>query len=323
MQNLRLLCDVVSLRSFSKAAQVHGITQSAASQRVLALERSLGVKLIDRSVRPLTATPPGELFHRHCLDILERYDELERRVREYRPEPAGHIRVDAIYSAGVELLNQVKTEFESQHPKVRVLVNYKHPDEVFEAVERQQCDLGVVSYPARYRGVDSFPLRDEIMAVVCGTGHGLASRKRLHVRELSGLPMIGFDPGLPVGRHLKHYFREHESHPRITNVFDNLDTIKAVVAVTDQVAILPHRAVRREVAAGSLVAISLEPKLVRPMGIIFRRRARAGGMAAKDIGPADRASSSALSHLGLLPAVQLFAEFLLSKIGPEDSQGEA
>lgn len=322
MQTLRLFCDVVTHRSFSKAAAIHGITQSAASQRIRSLEARLGITLIDRSVRPPAVTPPGELLHRHGLDLIERYDELEQRVREFRAEPAGMVRVDAIYSAGVELLNQIKTDFQKLHAKIVVTVNYKHPDEVFEAVECRQCDLGVVSYPHRYRSVDCLPLRDEVMAVVCAAGHPLADCESVHASELHRRNMVGFDPGLPVGRHMRNYFKQHNAHPQISVMFDNLDTIKAVVAVTNQLAILPARAVRRETESGSLVAIPLEPRLVRPMGIIFRRRRPpASAVTGEQAASTASDSQTVLEQSGLLPATQLFAKFLLQKAGPQAESG--
>ena len=80
MHGLRIFCDVAKYHSFSQAAQEHGITQSAASQRVGQLEKKLGVKLINRSVRPLVLTAAGEEYLHGCQELLGRYDLLERRV---------------------------------------------------------------------------------------------------------------------------------------------------------------------------------------------------------------------------------------------------
>ncbi len=303
MFTLRLFCDVVQHRSFSQAAAEHGITQSAASQRISGLEKRLGVTLIDRSVRPLGLTPAGELFARECLELLERYDDLEQRVRSFDPEPAGTIRVDAIYSAGIVLLKQVKEQFEQRYRRANVVIAYKHPDAVYNSVHGFECDLGVVSYPQRWRDVACIPLREEVMAVVCAAGHPLAQRQRIDAAELADWPLVGFDQDLPVGRHVRRYLREHQVNANIGLQFDNVDTIKGVVAVTDQVAILPRCTVGREVAAGTLAVVDLEPRLVRPMGIIHRRRNRQGG--------------------GLTPAAQALVDFLVEKAATFDSEADA
>ena len=77
---LRLLVDVARLRSFSQAAEVHGITQSAASQRVSHLEKHLGVVLLDRSRRPLGLTDAGRVYLEGATDVLDRLDRLHGRV---------------------------------------------------------------------------------------------------------------------------------------------------------------------------------------------------------------------------------------------------
>ena len=74
MQNLRLFCAVAKNRSFSQAAADHGITQSAVSQRIGHLEKRLGVKLIDRSVRPLVLTAAGDAYWQGSGELLSESD---------------------------------------------------------------------------------------------------------------------------------------------------------------------------------------------------------------------------------------------------------
>ena len=303
MDTLRLFCDVATCRSFSEAARRHGISQSAASQRVGRLEARLGVTLIDRSVRPLALTDAGQEFTRGCRELIERYDVLEGRISGLRQRPAGEVRIDAIYSAGIDLLNQVKEQFEAVMPGVTVVVEYKRPEEVYEAVRQQRCDLGILSYPKRWPDVGTIPLRNERMVVVCAPDHPLAARQRVNAGQLSDWPMVSFEAGLPVGRRIRRYLREHGATPTITNVFDNIDTLKSVVAVTDQISILPRRTVLREVAAGTLRVVELDPQLDRTMGIIYPRARRHDG--------------SPFS-----PAAQAFVEFLLQHAGPEVEQVE-
>ena len=298
MDDLRLLCDVAKHQSFSQAAAVHGFTQSAASQRIGHLEKRLGVTLIDRSVRPLELTPAGTIFLEGCTDLLERYDRLTQKVAQFNQEMKGAIRVDAIYSAGIDLLHQIKEAYEPLHPGVEIMLEYKHPDEVYEAVRERRCDIGILSYPRRWRDVQVIPLRDEPMVVVCSPSHFLTQRHQVHADDLSGLSMVTFEPSLPAGRHIKQYLKEHDASPKIAGVFDNIDTIKAAVAVTSHVAILPRRTVRREETASTLAVVDLHPPLARPMGVIHRKTHGHQGS-------------------GLSPLIQSFVDLLLQHAGPD------
>lgn len=298
MQTLRLFSDVARCRSFSQAAKLHSITQSAASQRIHHLEKHLGVSLFDRSVRPLALSEAGRLFLQGVGEVLHRYDRLESRVKASGQDPSGVVRVSAIYSSGIDLLSRVREHFEAKHPKVAVQISYDNPDDVHEAVVAGRADVGILSYPDRFKKVGVIPLRDETMAVVCPPTHALASLGSVTPEQLTGYEMVAFESSLPVGRRIANYLKEHRAAPVTTHCFDNLDTIKSAVAATDRFAILPTRTTRREVEAGSLVVVELNPHLARPMGLIYRRSAK---------------QDSPLS-----PSATLFIDFLLEHAGQNE-----
>ena len=72
-ESLKIFCDVVRTASFSRGAVENGISQSSASQAVQHLEERLGLKLIDRSKRPLVLTQAGKVYYEGCRDLVERY----------------------------------------------------------------------------------------------------------------------------------------------------------------------------------------------------------------------------------------------------------
>ncbi len=292
MQTLKLFTDVARHHSFSQAAELHGITQSAASQRIGHLEKNLGITLLDRSVRPLALTHAGEIFAEGCMSLIEQYESLQSRMVGFKKDPEGLVRVSAIYSAGIDLLSRVRERFEAEHEKISVEIRYDRPEQVYQAVQDGECDLGIVSYPKRWRKVDAIPLRDETMVVVSNPRHPIARRQQIDVKDLEDYEMVTFDIGLPVGRQLREYFKAQGVKPKISNVFDNIDTIKGAVAVTQQLSVLPKPTVIREAAAGTLAMLPLTPELIRPMGLIHRRRAR---------------QCSALQ-----PEAQAFADFLVA-----------
>ena len=73
IDTLKVYCDVVRLRSFSRGAEANGVLQATASLTVQRLEKHLGVTLIDRSCRPWKLTPEGRTFYDGCRKVLESY----------------------------------------------------------------------------------------------------------------------------------------------------------------------------------------------------------------------------------------------------------
>ena len=269
---LKVFCDVVGWRSFSRAADENGISQSGASQVVHQLEQRLGVKLIDRSKRPFVLTPEGETYYEGCRKLVQRYDALEDQVRTLHEEVAGRVRVVSIYSVGLHLMNRYLQQFLSHYPKANVRLEYQHPHRVYEAIEKDQADIGLVSYPRASRSVEAIPWREEPMVLVCSANHPLAHLKRVDLESLQDENFIGFDSDLTIRRELDRVLQLHDVEVRVVMEFDNVETMKRAVEIGAGVSILPQPAVAAEVAGGTLVAVPLTTdELVRPLGIIHRR----------------------------------------------------
>ncbi|MGD9723837.1 MAG: LysR family transcriptional regulator [Pirellulales bacterium] len=272
LKALKIFCDVVGWRSFSRAADENGISQSGASQVVNQLERRLGVKLIDRSKRPFVLTPEGETYYEGCRKLVQRYDALEDQVRTLHEEVAGRVRVVSIYSVGLHHMNRYLQEFLSQYPKANVRLEYQHPHRVYEAVEKDHADLGLVSYPRASRTIEAVGWREEPMVLVCAPGHRLAGLTTVEFGDLSGEKVIGFDSDLTIRREIDRVLQLHDVEVHVAMEFDNIETIKRAVEIGAGIALLPQPTVLREVAAGSLAMVPLATdELVRPLGIIHRR----------------------------------------------------
>jgi DNA-binding transcriptional LysR family regulator len=284
LKSLKVFCDVVGRRSFSRAADENGISQSGASQMVHHLEGELGVKLIDRSKRPFVLTPEGQVYYDGCRKLVQRFLSLEEEVRTLHEEVAGRVSVASIYSVGLSHMSQFVQDFMRQHPKANVNLQYQHPDRVYELVRNDSVDIGLVSYPRESRNVKAIVWREEPMVFVCSPEHALAETDSITVEHLQGLQFVGFDAHLRIRNELDKTLSAHGVHANIAMEFDNIETIKRAIEINSGAGLLPEPTVSREVAAGSLVARRLAGvELVRPLGIIQRRGAELGKTARRFI----------------------------------------
>src|SRR5262249_6793094 len=116
LESLKVFCDVARCRSFTQAALVNHLTQSAASQTVLQLEEHLGVLLLARSVRPLQLPEPGQRFYDGCRRLVEQYYELEASLRGDGAEVEATVEVAAIYSVGLGDMGKYVERFTAEYP---------------------------------------------------------------------------------------------------------------------------------------------------------------------------------------------------------------
>ncbi|RMF93033.1 MAG: LysR family transcriptional regulator [Planctomycetota bacterium] len=284
LETLQLFCEVVKQRSFSKAARAAGISQSAVTQAVHRVEEHFGVQLLDRSRRPFSVTAEGQVCFDGLRQMFELFEDLEARIRSVRMEIAGVVRVAAIYSVGLHDMSRCMQEFMRRYPKANVRLTFEHPQRVYEAVASAEVDLGVVSYPRRTQEIVVIPLRSEPMVLVCPPDHPLAERSAVTLEHLQGHKFVAFDPDLMIRKEIDRSLRQRAVSVQIAMEFDNIETIKQAVEIGAGVSILPEPTVRREVEAGSLKVVELiAPKLMRPIGIIHRRKKVFAPTAAKFI----------------------------------------
>jgi DNA-binding transcriptional LysR family regulator len=279
LKALKVFCDVVSHRSFSDAAAENDISQPGASQMVSQLEDQLGVKLIDRSKRPLVPTPEGEVFYDGCRKLVQRFTALEEEVRTLHQEVSGRVNVASIYSIGLSHMNRFVQEFMQKHPKANVRIQFQHPDRVYEMVETDQVDLGLVSYPKGSRTIKAIDWRDEPMVFVSAPTHPLAKRDKITLDDLDGCDWVSFDPQLQIRRELDRVLAAHDVEMRVVMEFDNIETIKRAIEIGAGVALLPEPTVAKEVQSGSLIARPLKgAALSRPVGIVVRNNKELGAV---------------------------------------------
>jgi DNA-binding transcriptional LysR family regulator len=274
-ESFKLFRDIAQNRSFSRAAAMNGVSQSAASQHVQDLEKTLGTVLLDRSTRPLVVTPAGELYCEFCRDVLRRKEEFEAALDRLKHEVEGTVRVASIYSIGLSEMAQLELEFSRRQPDAQLVVEYLRPEKVYAAVLADEADLGLVSYAEPSREITVIPWREEEMVLAASPHHPLAQLARVVPEDLNGVEFVGFDEDLPIHREVDRFLREQGVQVAETLHFDNLQMIKEAVAHRAGVSILPARILRDEVMQGRLAAIPIvASELYRPLGIIHRKKKR-------------------------------------------------
>jgi len=273
IESLKVFCDLTETKSFTRAAHINNVTQSAVSQTVSALERRFKTPLIERSKRNFRLTPEGDVFYEGCKRILMTCDALRSRLQEIGQVVVGHLRVATTYSIGLHVLPPHVKRFMLRHPGVQVHVEYRRNPQVYENVLGNIVDLGLVSYPVRDARLRVVPFRKDTLVLICHPQHPLAGQKSVRVKALRGVKFINFAKGLPTRLALDALFKRQRVAVDSVMQFDNIETIKQAVEIGAGISILPEPTVRLETRVGTLVAVRLiAPQLQRPIAIIHRRR---------------------------------------------------
>jgi DNA-binding transcriptional LysR family regulator len=118
--SMAMFARVVEAASFTAAADALGVSKSAVSKRVAALEERLGARLLHRTTRRLSLTPDGARLHERCLHMLRAVDDAAELVQADGDEPRGVLRVNCSSTLAEHHLGGAVTAFVARHPKVQV-----------------------------------------------------------------------------------------------------------------------------------------------------------------------------------------------------------
>ena len=270
-ESLKAFCDLAETRSFTRTAQINNLSQSAISQTISALERHLHTLLIERSRKNFRLTPEGEVLYNHSKEILQAYDAIHNRLQEIKHVISGEIRLATVYSLGLHDLPPHLKRFLKEYPDVRVHVEYRRANRVYDDVLGNIVDLGLVAYPVHNPKLGIIALRKEPLVLACHPQHPLAKHKRISLKALRGVKFVSFEPDLPTRKALDKIFKGKGVEVEHVMEFDNIETVKRAVEVNCGVAIVPEPSIRQEVANRTLAAVGLEGNYVRPLAAVHRK----------------------------------------------------
>lgn len=272
IETFKVFCDLVETASFSEAARLNGITQSAVSQQIRGLEERYGVVLIERGRKNFAVTPEGEVFLQAASEIVDGYSGIESKLRQMRDVVAGPLTVATVFSIGFHELPPYLETFRAQFPEVQLTVHYRRANQVYADVLESKADLGLVAYPQERKGIEIESVWKDRLVLIAPPKHPFAKRKKMSLKEIDGQRFISFEPDLPTRKAIDDLMREAGVRVKEVVEFDNIETVKRGVEIENALSIVPGESVNAEVAAGTLCRIDLEGRhLWRPLGVIRRR----------------------------------------------------
>src|SRR3989449_1353750 len=272
IESLKVFCDLAETESFTKAAQISSVTQSAVSQQISSLERLFKSLLIERSKKKFRLTREGQVLYDYAKQIIATYEALQSKLQEIKDIISGTIRVATIYSIGLHDLPPYLKKFLKAYPTVHVHVEYRRANQVYDDVVGNVVDLGLVAYPQRDNKLEVFPLRREPLVLICHPQHPLAKNKSIKLKALTGQKFIGFEPDIPTRKALDKILKENNVDVQHVMEFDNIETVKRAVEIDAGVAIVPQGTVVQEVSKQTLTQVAIDDgDFYRPLAAIYKK----------------------------------------------------
>ena len=271
---LRAFAEVISLGSFSAAAERLNLTQPAISQQVRQLELRLSLKLIERVGRKARPTAAGAELLTHVAAIDASMAAALDAMARHATGALGRVRIGTGATACIHLLPPMLRELRRRLPTLDIAVSTGNTAQVLKLIEENALDIGLVTLPARGRNLVATPvLDDEFVAIA--SPEAAALPPRVTAASLMERPIVLYVPGAHTRRIVDQWCARQGVSLKPVMELGSVEAIKELVgAGLGYYGVLPRMAVSNARKRNGLVIRSLTPRLSRKLALVLRRDKR-------------------------------------------------
>lgn len=271
LAQLRALREVARLNSFSRAAEALRLSQPAISLQIRQLEEAFDAVLIERVGKRAFATSAGDTVLAHGARVFAELDAARAALSQKGDVVAGPVRLGTGATASIHLLPPLLRRLHKRHPALEMSVATGNTREIVQAVIDNALDLAVVTLPVARRELAVTPFyRDPLVVIAPPEPHWLKLRT-ITPALLAGEALILFERGGAIRTVMDDWFARAGAAPRVTMELGNAEASKKLVGAGLGLSIISAIAVKKEVAAGELLALTPKPALARMLGLVRRR----------------------------------------------------
>jgi len=269
LDHLRTFAHVIESGSFTAAAQRLKLSQPAISLQMKQLEGRLGVRLIDRVGRRLSATAAGEELLTHARRIEGTVTAALDAMKRHSKGTAGRVRLGTGATACIYFLPPILRSLRNRFPDLDIVVSTGNTSVVLKSIEENTIDMGLVTLPASGRMFDvRGVLDDEFVAIASTTAIELPAR--VTPRELAKLPLVLYEGGANTRLLLDQWAVRAGVSLKPVMELGSVEAIKEVVGAGLGCGVVPRMALRKSSAPRNVIVRSLSPKLHRKLAVVLR-----------------------------------------------------
>ena len=281
LEQLRIFLAVARRQHVTRAAEALGLTQSAVSAAVSALEARHGVRFFDRVGRRIVLTETGEAFMAEARAVLDRAETAEMVLEDLAREPRGRLRIHASQTVASYWLPPRLVALREMHPGIELRLTVSNTAQVADAVQEGAADLGLVEGAVAHGDLHRQVVARDRLVLVMATDHPWAGHDAVPLAELGAQTWVLREPGSGTRSEFESWLAGRGLNIATLSLMLELPSNEAVlnaVAASRCVAALSQRAVARPAAAGWIRTLPL-PGAERPFALLsnpqrYRTRAQ-------------------------------------------------
>ena len=253
LRQVRAVIAACEEGSFTRAADRENATQSGISQHVAAVERTLGVKLFERSARGIVPTPAGLRYYKNCIEAVGRLEHANEEARSLAGLVSGDLRVGLMPTFTRAVLAPTLEDFVPRHPDVRLHVLEGYSGLLTGMVLADELDFAIVPAFEGRTGLKSRLLVRDREMLLSGRERGLRPLAPVELADCAPLKIVVPGPQNVRRRNLETYFHTHGVEVAAMLEMDAMIGTLEFVGRSDWVTVLPSLICVNDIGKDDLV----------------------------------------------------------------------
>lgn len=261
---------IANIGNISKAAEVLHVAQPALSLSIQKLERELSLQLFDRSTKPLSLTPEGQIFLKRVDDILILYEDLISEMNDYAMDLKGRIRIGVPPMLGVYLFPAIFSEFNQAYSGIQISIVEEGSLEVKKKLVSDELDVGVVMVDEDVQKLNVMPITTHEVKVCLSKDHPLAGRPHITMDMLRNDSFILLNEQTFMRQRVLDLCAEAGYEPHVLFSSNQISTILKLVAQGTGIAFMLQSLAQ---TSEDVVAVSLKDPIEITAALAWKKDA--------------------------------------------------
>lgn len=258
LRQVRAVIAVCEEGSFTRAAERENATQSGISQHVAAVERSLGVKLFERTAGRVVPTPAGLRYYKSCVAAVGALEHAAEEARSLGGAVTGDLRIGLMPTFTRAVVAPVLEDFVPRHPEVRLHIVEGYSGLLTEMVLADELDFAVVPAFEGTIGLKSRLLVRDREMLISGPKRGLSALTPVRLADIRPFKIVIPGPDNIRRRNLETYFHTHGVEVDAMLEMDAMIATLEFVARSDWMTVLPSVISVNDIDRGELIVNPFE-----------------------------------------------------------------
>lgn len=182
-QALYVFITVAEQQNFTRAAEMLHMTQPAVSNHIHSLERSLNIKLLERTNKYVRLNKAGEIVYHHAKDILNLHTRMENLLDDLKNTVSGTLSIGASYTYGEYVLPYKISTLLRSYPLLNPSITIRNTNEIIDLMMHHQIDVGIIEGESTNERLKITPFAQDQLSVIAASDHPLFSKKKISLLD--------------------------------------------------------------------------------------------------------------------------------------------